>query len=254
LSNFRLIARLDIKNSNLIKGVQFEGLRVLGDPNTFAQRYYNQGIDELLYIDSVASLYGRNHLASLIKNATKNIFVPITVGGGIRTLDDASRILKSGADKVAINTGAVKNPTLLKDIAEHFGSQSLVLSIQSRKVGKSKWEAYIESGREKTGIDVVDWVAKAINLGIGELLLTSVDRDGTKKGLDLELIEEVGKICTIPMIVGGGIASAQDIIMAHKLGANASAIASTLHYNDCSVMSLRNNLNDEEIGIRKIAY
>jgi cyclase len=254
LSNFRLIARLDIKNSNLIKGVQFEGLRVLGDPNTFAQRYYNQGIDELLYIDSVASLYGRNHLASLIKNATKNIFVPITVGGGIRTLDDASRILKSGADKVAINTGAVKNPTLLKDIAEHFGSQSLVLSIQSRKVGKGKWETYIESGREKTGIDVVDWVAKAINLGVGELLLTSVDRDGTKKGLDLELIEEVGKICTIPMIVGGGIASAQDIIMAHKLGANASAIASTLHYNDCSVMSLRNNLNDEEIGIRKIAY
>lgn len=254
MSNFRLIARLDIKNSNLIKGVQFEGLRVLGDPNTFAQKYYNEGIDELLYIDSVASLYGRNHLASLIKIATKNIFVPITVGGGIRTLDDASKILKSGADKVAINTGAVKNPMILKDISEHFGSQSLVLSIQSRKVGKNKWKIYIESGREKTGIDVVDWVAAAIDLGVGELLLTSVDRDGTKKGLDLDLIEEVGKICTIPMIVGGGIASAQDIIMAYKFGANASAIASALHYNDCSVTDLRNSLNDKKIGIRKIAY
>ena len=250
----RIIPRIDIKNNYVIKGINLEGLRKIGDPKSIIENYSSDNADEILIMDSVASLYGRNHLASLIKIATKNIFVPITVGGGIRTLDDASKILKSGADKVAINTGAVKNPMILKDISEHFGSQSLVLSIQSRKVGKNKWKIYIESGREKTGIDVVDWVAAAIDLGVGELLLTSVDRDGTKKGLDLDLIEEVGKICTIPMIVGGGIASAQDIIMAYKFGANASAIASALHYNDCSVTDLRNSLNDKKIGIRKIAY
>ena len=182
MRNIRLIARLDIKGQNLIKGIHLEGLRVIGSPNEHALRYYQQGADELIYMDCVASLYGRNHLGDIVRSAAKDIFVPMTVGGGIRSVEDATQILRSGADKVAINTAAVKRPVLISEISYRFGSQCMVLSIEAKEVGSGCWEVYTDNGRERTGIDVIEWVKRGVNLGAGEVLLTSVDREGTRKG------------------------------------------------------------------------
>ncbi len=177
----RLIARLDIKGPNLIKGVHLEGLRVIGDPQLFAQKYYQDGADELIYIDSVASLYGRNNLVDIVKHTAQNIFIPLTVGGGVRSVEDANLLLRSGADKVAINTACMSNPSLINELANRFGSQCVVLSIEAKKTSKGHWEAYTDNGREKTGKDVLSWVLEAVERGVGEVLLTSVDQEGTKK-------------------------------------------------------------------------
>ena len=168
--NIRLIARLDIKGPNLIKGIQMEGLRVIGDPFEHALRYYHQGADELLYIDAVASLYERNSLYDLVAKTVKNTFIPLTVGGGIRSVENVENILRSGADKVAVNSAAVKNPDLLKKISRRFGSQCLVLSVQSKKIKPGSWEVYTDGGREHSGKDVIAWVKEAVSLGIGEIL------------------------------------------------------------------------------------
>ena len=172
MKNIRLIPRLDVKSNNLIKGIQLEGLRVLGTPNEFALRYYKQGADELIYMDCVASLYGRNNLHDIVEQAARDVFIPLTVGGGIRSVDDANRLLRCGADKVAVNTAAVSNPHLIADIARCFGSQCMVLSVEAKQLGPGHWEAYTNNGREKTGIDVVDWVRRGVALGAGEILLT----------------------------------------------------------------------------------
>ena len=185
MSNIRLIARLDIKGPNLIKGIHLEGLRVIGDPQEFAVRYYRQGADELLYMDVVASLYGRNNLSDIVQRAVRNVFVPITVGGGIRNLDDVRHILRCGADKVAINTAAVARPELVREVSRRFGAQCTVLSIEAKQQGPGKWEAYTDNGRERTGLDVVEWARRGAELGAGEILLTSVDREGTRKGFDV---------------------------------------------------------------------
>ncbi|MBD1171187.1 imidazole glycerol phosphate synthase cyclase subunit, partial [Pelagibacterales bacterium SAG-MED04] len=168
MRKLRIIPRLDIKGENLIKGIQLEGVRVIGNPNIFAKKYYNNGADELLYMDAVASLYGRNNLKELIKKAVKDVFIPITVGGGIRSIEDAYDILRSGADKIAINTAAVIRPNLIKELSNEFGSQSIVVSIEAKQQSKFDWEVYVESGREKTGIKVFDWIKKAESLGAGE--------------------------------------------------------------------------------------
>ena len=210
MKKIRIIPRLDIKGPNLIKSIQFEGLRIIGDPNTFAKKYYKEGADELLYMDVVASLYGRNSLMDLISNAVKDVFIPITVGGGIRSIENAGEVLRSGADKVAVNTAVVKNPKLITQLKDKFGSQSIVVSIEAKKIDNG-WEAYTENGREKTGLDVIHWAKKCSNMGAGEILLTSVDREGTRKGFDLELINEVKKHINIPLIVSGGMSSPKDI-------------------------------------------
>ena len=203
MGKLRLISRLDIKGENLIKGIHLEGLRKLGNPNKFAVEYYHDGIDELIFIDCVASLYGRNQLHSIIEIATNDIFVPITVGGGIRSIEDATKILRCGADKVAINTAAVKNPYLITDIARTFGSQCMVLNVEAKKRDSGGWEVYTNNGRDKTNLDVVDWIKKAVNMGAGEILLTSVDMEGTRKGFDLDLVEAVTSEVDIPIIVPG---------------------------------------------------
>jgi cyclase len=185
MRKIRLIARLDIKGPNLIKGVHLEGLRVIGSPNEYALKYYQQGADELIYMDCVASLYGRNSLEEIIQNAAKDVFVPMTVGGGIRSVEDATNLLRCGADKVAVNTAAVANPQLISGISQRFGSQCMVLSIEAKQVGPDKWEVFTDNGRERTGLDVIDWVKKGVDLGAGEILLTSVDREGTRKGFDI---------------------------------------------------------------------
>ena len=176
MRNIRLIARLDIKGPSLIKGIHLEGLRVIGSPNDFALHYYLQGVDELIYMDCVASLYGRNHLGDIIKAAAKDIFVPITVGGGIRSVNDATDILRLGADKVALNTAAVESPQLITSIARRFGNQCMVLSVEAKQINFDHWEVYTNNGRERTGLDVVEWVKKGVSMGAGEILLTSVDR------------------------------------------------------------------------------
>lgn len=227
----RIIARIDVKNEFAIKGIHLEGLRKVGDPNQLAKKYYVDGIDEIIFMDAVASYYNRNSLSSLIERACENIFIPITVGGGIRTIEDIQKALNSGADKVAINTAAVKNEKFITESSQTFGSQCIVISIEASKVGKDKWEVFIDNGREPTGLDVIEWSKKAEELGAGELMLTSIDQEGTKKGFDLELNKKVTDVISIPVISSGGAGKASDIIdLLEYTDIDAVAIASILHY------------------------
>jgi cyclase len=251
LRNIRLIARLDIKGPNLIKGIHLEGLRVIGSPNEHALRYYQQGIDELIYIDCVASLYGRNHLADIVKSAAKDIFVPMTVGGGIRSVDDATAILRSGADKVAVNTAAVANPMLITDIAKLFGSQCMVLSIEAKKVDVDRWEVYTDNGRERTGLDVIEWCKRGENMGAGEILLTSVDREGTRKGFDVALVKAVSAVVSVPVIASGGMGKAEDLLaVVAEGGADAVAMADILHYRRAEISDIRAAAKNAGVGVR----
>tara|TARA_Y100000748_G_scaffold282535_1_gene262925 strand:+ start:205 stop:972 length:768 start_codon:yes stop_codon:yes gene_type:complete len=251
-SNIRLISRLDIKGSYLIKGIHLEGLKKLGNPNEFAKRYYKDGIDEILYMDIVASLYGRNNLQEIIKQTVKDIYVPITVGGGIKSVDDVREILKCGAEKVAINTAATKNPELIKQVSKRFGSQSIVISIEAKKIHDNKWEVYTENGREKTGLDVLDWAQQVDNLDAGEILLTSIDQEGTLKGFDYNLIKTVSDNVSIPVIASGGMGNIDHAINVVKdAHADAIAIANVLHYEKMSANMIRNELINNSINVRK---
>jgi cyclase len=255
MSRARLIARLDIKGPNLIKGIHLEGLRVIGSPNEFAIRYYQQGADELIYMDCVASLYGRNSLGDIVKSAVQDVFVPMTVGGGIRTVEDATHLLRCGADKVAVNTAAVANPKLISDIARRFGSQCMVLSIEAKQVGNSRWEAYTDNGRERTGLDVVEWIKRGVALGAGEVLLTSVDREGTRKGFDLPLLEALSQEVSVPIIASGGMGKPEDLIEAVKQGgADAVAMADILHYNRATIGDIRRVALSAGIEVRSYEY
>lgn len=249
MSNCRLIARLDIKGPNLIKGIHLEGLRVIGDPQVYAEEYYVNGIDEIIYIDSVASLYGRNNLTNIVKYTAENIFIPMTVGGGLRTLQDVENILRCGADKISINTAAVKNPQIITEISNNFGSQCVVINIEAKKQNNGSWEAYVDNGRERTGVDVIEWVKKVEDLGAGEILLTSVDQEGTRKGFDLNLIKECAQLVKIPVIASGGMGKLQDIVdVVQTAKADAVAIADCLHYKRFSIpeikeFSMRSGIN-----------
>lgn len=251
MRNVRIIARLDIKGPNLIKGIHLEGLRVIGSPGEHALRYYLQGIDELIYMDCVASLYGRNHLGSIVSAATKDIFVPMTVGGGIRSVEDATQILRAGADKVAINTAAVSNPQLVTDIARRFGSQCMVLSVEAKQVGHERWEVYTDNGRERTGLDVVEWVKRGVALGAGEVFLTSVDREGTRKGFDISLVRAVAAEVSVPLIASGGMGKPEDLVdVVREGGADAVAMADILHYKRSEVGIIRAVAMAEGLGVR----
>jgi cyclase len=247
----RLIARLDIKGPNLIKGIHLEGLRVIGSPNVHALRYYGQGADELIYMDCVASLYGRNSLGDIVQSAAKDVFVPMTVGGGIRSVEDATHLLRSGADKVAVNTAAVANPTLISDIARRFGSQCMVLSIEAKQIGPDRWEVYTDNGRERTGLDVISWVKQGVSLGAGEILLTSVDREGTRKGFDIQMIRAVTQEVGVPVIASGGMGKPEHLIDAVRGGgADAVAMADILHYGRASVGDIRHAAQTAGIEVR----
>jgi cyclase len=231
LKYIRIIPRLDIKGPNLVKGIHLEGLRVLGKPEDFAKLYYKQGADELIYQDTVASLYQRNSLTDIITKTAKNIFIPITVGGGLRTLDDINKVLRSGADKVAINTAAINNPSFITEASRAFGSSTIVVTIETIKQPDNSYLAYTDNGREHTGIDAIAWAKEAEERGAGEILLTSIDQEGTGIGFDLELIKQVSDCVTIPVIAHGGGANESHIYESIKnSGADAVAIASMLHY------------------------
>lgn len=250
MAGVRIIARLDIKGPNLIKGIHLEGLRVIGDPQERARRYYEQGADELVYMDIVASLYGRNNLHDIVRRAAHDIFVPLTVGGGLRSVTDVHDVLRAGADKVAINTAATQRPELITEVARKFGSQCMVLSIEAKRQG-SHWEVYTDSGRERTGLDVVAWARRGVELGAGEILLTSVDQEGTRKGFDNELIRAVSQAVVVPVIASGGMGSVDHLAAAVTTGcADAIAIADILHYDRATVAQIKAGAAEAGIHVR----
>ncbi len=229
--NVRIIPRLDIKGPNLVKGIHLEGLRVLGKPEDFARFYYEGGADELVYMDVVASLYQRNNLLEIVERTAREIFIPLTVGGGLRTLDDIRRVLRAGADKVALNTAAVADPELIRRAALSFGSSTVVVSIEALRKPDGAYEAFTDNGRQSTGVDAIDWACRVAELGAGEILLTSIDREGTGKGYDLELTRRIAERVSIPVIAAGGAGRMTHIIDVVKRGkADAVCLASMLHY------------------------
>ncbi|OUU53242.1 MAG: imidazole glycerol phosphate synthase subunit HisF [Pelagibacteraceae bacterium TMED65] len=247
----RIIPRLDVKGQNLIKGIQLEGLRVLGDPAAFAVNYYHGGADEIILMDSVASLYGRNNLFDLIEKITQDIFIPITLGGGLRSRADVNRALRSGADKFAINSAAIEDINIIREIAEAVGVQSVVLSVEAKKVGIASWEAYFNNGREKSGIEVREWIDRCVDMGAGEILLTSVDREGTRSGFDMDLLHHVGKKILVPLIVSGGIGSLNDVKeIALTECASAIAIADAFHYQRHSIREVKATVQKLGFDIR----
>ncbi|MDK3155386.1 imidazole glycerol phosphate synthase cyclase subunit [Kamptonema cortianum] len=251
--NVRLIARMDIKGPNLIKGVHLEGLRVIGNPQEYALRYYEAGADEIIYMDIVASLYGRNNLSDIVRKAAQDIFIPLTVGGGIRSLDDVSTLLKAGADKVAINTAAISRPALITEVSRRYGSQCMVLSVEAKRTAPGRWEAYTDNGREKTGRDVVEWVRQAQELGAGEIMLTSVDQEGTRKGFDVALTRAVAEAVTIPVIASGGMGTLNHLTEVIESGfADAVAMADVLHYKRIALEDIRRHTLERGLPVRTL--
>lgn len=235
----RIIARLDIKNEHVIKGIHLEGLRKVGDPNALARQYYEQGVDEIVFMDAVASLYDRNNLFHIVESACRDVFVPIAVGGGMRNIEDVSKALGAGADKVVINTGAVQNIKLIEQIAHKFGSQCLVGSIEAKKQANG-WNAYIDNGREPTNLDVVSWALTLQEAGCGEILLTSVDQEGTCRGFDIDLVEQVNAAVNRPVIVSGGYGKPEHLRnLLVRVEPSAVAFAAVLHYKRSNVADLR---------------
>lgn len=251
MHKLRLIARLDVKNQHVIKGIHLEGLRKIGDPIELAKKYYEQGIDEVVFMDAVASLYGRNNLFHIIEAACKEVFIPITIGGGIRKVKDIELALKAGADKIALNTQAVKNPDIIREASRIYGAQCIIGSIEAKKKGPSKWEVYVNNGREETGIDVIDWVKELEQLGAGELMVTSIDQEGTKKGFDLDLVKQISGLVSIPVIASGGAGNIHHIMtVATETQVGAVAAASLFHYNLHGVSEIKKELSQAGISIR----
>ena len=251
----RLIARLDIKGANLIKGIHLEGLRIVGDPQDRAEKYYQDGADEIIYMDTVASLYGRNNLLDVVTRATEHVFVPMTVGGGIRSVEDARALLRAGADKVAINTAAIKDPTLIKKLSDVWGSSTIVLSIEAKKTAEGKWEAYTDNGRERTGLDVAQWAEQGAKLGAGEIFLTSVDQEGTRKGFDCELVSEVTKSVDIPVVASGGFGEFTHLKDLLQIGQPTGvAFADSLHYDRIGLTEIRNFCTQKDIPTRTRSF
>ena len=235
----RIIPRLDIKNNFVIKGINFEGLRKVGNPGEFLEKYYKQGAHELCLINAVASLYGRNNLFEIIEKASKNIFIPLTLGGGLRSLKDIEFALKSGADKVAINSYATENSNFIKEAAKQFGSSTIVIYIEAKKKFDKVWEVYKFFGREPTGLNVIEWVQKVQDLGCGEILLTSIDHEGINLGMDYQLLDEIIEYINVPLIFSGGFNGKEDLNRIKKNYSNVSlSMSSVLHYNKLKIEDL----------------
>lgn len=242
----RVIARLDIKGPNLVKGIHMEGLRVLGKPEEFAQYYYETGADELMYIDVVASLYGRNSLLDIVTRTAREVFIPLCVGGGLRSVADIRAVLRAGADKVSMNTAAIRRPALIKEAAETFGSSTIVVSVEAIGRSDGTYEAYTDHGRERTGVDALTWAQEAAEQGAGELVITSINREGTGEGFDIGLIRSVTDAVSIPVIAHGGAGRTTDVRTAiTDGGANAVALASLLHYYYIAQGRSRNDFKNE---------
>ena len=248
--NIRIIPRLDIKGPNLVKGIHLEGLRVLGRPEQFARFYYENGADELLYMDVVASLYNRNSLHDIVRKTSGEIFIPLIVGGGIRTIDDIREVLRAGADKVSLNTAAINNPQIIKEASRKFGSSTILISIEAIRQEDGSYEAFTDNGREKTGVDAYEWALRVAELGAGEIMITSVDHEGTGKGFDLNLTRKIAESVSIPVIACGGAGNVNHIHEVITKGrADAVSIASILHYNHVKRIILNKDDFSEEGNI-----
>lgn len=249
----RIIPRLDVKNENVIKSINLEGLRVVGNPAELAFKYYCDGADELLYVDAVASLYGRNNLKEIVYNASKDIFIPITVIGGIRSLEDFNELLLVGADKVGLNTAAIDNPNLIIELANKFGSQSVVLSVEAKKVNDNHWEVMTHNGREKTGKSVIEWIEECTKKGVGEIVVTSIDQEGTRMGFDKNLMKKASEKVNVPIIASGGMGSIQHSVeLIENSSISGFSMADILHYNRMSVSEIRNDLVNKKFNVRNI--
>jgi imidazole glycerol-phosphate synthase subunit HisF len=250
MDNVRLIARLDINNEYVIKGKYFEGLRKVGLPNELANSYYAGGIDEIIFLDAVASLYDRNSLVEIIKQACKEIFVPITVGGGIRTIKDIQDALNAGADKVAINSEAIRNIAFITEAVEIFGSQAIVGSIVARR-HRHHWEAFMDNAKHRTHKDAVEWAKELESAGVGEIVVSSIDKDGNENGFEIELIKEISEAVKVPVIAASGAGSTEDIVQVCKeTNCDAVAIASILHYQREEIANIKNSMAQKEIEVR----
>lgn len=246
----RIIARIDVKNEYVIKGIHLEGLRKIGNPLVIADKYYHDGIDEIIFMDAVASLYDRNNLFHIIENACHKIFVPITIGGGLRSIQDVEKALHAGADKVAINTQLVKTPELATQVAKNFGSQCLVGSIEAKKKG-THWEAYVDNGREVTGKNAIEWAKQLEDLGVGEILVTSIDKEGTKNGFDDELMQRMAEAVSVPLIASGGCGKPTHInSVCENSEVSAVALASVLHYNISTISNIKQSCSETRLQVR----
>jgi len=247
----RIIPCLDVDKGRVVKGVNFVNLIDAGDPVEIASVYDKEGADELVFLDITASSEDRNIILDVVKKTAETVFMPLTVGGGVRSLEDIRKLLENGADKVSINTAAVKNPSLVESAAIRFGSSTIVVAIDAKKVGKNKWEVYIHGGRTPTGIDAIEWAKAVESLGAGEILLTSMNKDGTKSGYDIELTKAVSEAVKIPVIASGGAGNVQHFYEAFEYGkADACLAASLFHFKEIEISELKNFLKNKGINVR----
>ena len=248
---FRVIAKIDVKSSSVIKGINFEGMRKIGNAKFFAKKYFRAGADELIINDVNASLFGRSTALDLLKSCCKNIFIPVTLAGGLKNVNDVKKALESGADKVAINTAAVKNKSVIKDVAQMFGSQALIISINAKKISLNKWEVFIDKGREETGLDVIKWAKFVEKSGAGEIHINSIDNDGTFNGFDYDLIKQISKIVKIPLVVGGGLGSIEHIDRLLKTkNIEGVSISSALHYKKLTINNIKHQIKKNNLNVR----
>ena len=248
----RIIPCLDVNNGRVVKGINFVNLKDAGDPVSVGAAYDKAGADELVFLDITASSDSRNIVVDMVRRVAKNVFIPFTVGGGIRTVDDFKAILREGADKVSVNSAAIDNPELVSDAADKFGSQCVVVAIDARRrEDGSGWTIYKHGGRIDTGIDAIEWAIKMDKLGAGEILLTSMDCDGTKAGYDIELTRLVSENVSIPVIASGGAGTKEHFYEALTVGkADAALAASLFHYKELEIMDLKRYLNDKDVAVR----
>ena len=246
----RIIPCLDVNNGRVVKGVNFIGLRDAGDPIEVAKRYNDEGADELCFLDITASSDGRDTIVHVVEEVAKQLFIPLTVGGGIRKLDDISKLLNVGCDKVSLNSSAVDNPNLIYEAAKKFGSQCVIVAIDVKKNSNSGYNVFVHGGRKDTGLDAISWAKKVYELGAGEILLTSMDTDGTKNGYDLAITSAISNLVEIPVIASGGAGTMEHILEAFKSGADAALAASIFHYKEIEISKLKEFLKANQIGVR----
>lgn len=247
----RIIPCLDMTEGKVVKGVRFENFRDAGDPVELARKYDEQGADELVFLDITATVENRDILLDVVERTAKEVTIPFSVGGGIRTVNDMRTILRAGADKVSVNTGAFKSPKLIADCANEFGSQCAILSLDARLVGEHRWNVFIDGGRTDTGISAIEWAEKATELGAGEILLTSIDTDGTKNGFNVELTKRVSKLVSVPVIASGGAGKLDDFVEIFKKGQTDAALAASLfHFDEFVIQEVKDYLNYYGIPIR----
>lgn len=246
----RIIPCLDVKDGQVVKGIHFVGLKEVGDPVALAKKYYTDGADELVFLDISATVEKRKTMVDVVKRVAKEIFIPFTVGGGISTIEDVRAMLMAGADKVSLNSAAIRNPSLIEEASKRFGNQCIVLAVDAKKrADNTGWNVYVEGGRKDTGIDCMEWILKGVSLGAGEILLTSMDADGTKEGFDLELYKAVSKIVNVPVIASGGCGKLEDFKSALEVS-DAALAASIFHYEESSVQNVKKYLKEEGVAVR----